>query len=502
MRNRRHLIYSFLLITGVLVLINILSASFFARIDLTEDKRFTLSKATKKILKELKQPITVTAYFSKDVPAELAKSRRDFKDLLVEYSNVSMNRVVYEFINPSENEESEQKATQAGIQPRLANIREKDQVKQQKVFIGAVIKVGEKSEIIPEILPGSSMEYGLSAAIKKLTTSEKSSVGLLQGYGEPTLAEISQAYSALGVLYNVEPVYLNDTSYTLNRYKTLAMVDPKDTIPEKYFQQIDKYLSEGGNLFICLDHIGLSPQNGGGMLINNGLVGWLKKKGVTVVDNAVVDANCSYAVAQQQGYTMQFKFPFFPTITNFQKHPITEGLDAVGFQFASQLNFTGDSSKMFVPLAFSSEKSGVQSIPVYFDVNKQWKDVDFPLKNLVVAAAVVPKKGNGGKIVLISNGKFAINGDEQQNQRSRKLEPASVNLMVNSIDWLSDDTGLIDLRTKGIKTRLLDQIDDGKKTFLKYLNFLLPILLIIGYGVYRFNRNRAIRMKRMEARYV
>ena len=141
-------------------------------------------------------------------------------------------------------------------------------------------------------------------------------------------------------------------------------------------------------------------------------------------------------------------------------------------------------------------------MPVYVDVNKQWKDADFPLKNVVVAAAVVPKKGNGGRIVLISNGKFAINGDEQQNQRSRKLEPASVNLMVNSIDWLSDDTGLIDLRTKGIKTRLLDQIDDGKKTFLKYLNFLLPILLIIGYGVYRFNRNRTIRIKRMEARYV
>ncbi len=503
MRNRKQLIYSFLLIVGVLVLINILSATFFARIDFTEDKRYTLSKATKKILKELKQPVTVTAYFSKDLPAELTKARRDFKDILVEYSNRSRNKVVYEFLNPSENDESEQKATQAGIQPRLIRVREKDQEKQQKVYIGAVVKVGEKSEIIPEILPGSSMEYGLSAAIKKLTTSEKPSIGLLQGNGEPSLAGIGQAYAALDILYNVEPVYMTDSTYTLNKYKTLAMVNPKDTIPEKYLQQIDRFLSEGGNLFVAVNHVDAGGQGNMGILTNNGIIGWLKKKGLAIADNAVVDANCGYASAQQQGFTYQFKFPFLPIITNFSKHPITEGLDAVILQFASQVSFSGDASKSFVPLATTSEKSGTQNLPAYFDINKQWGDADFPLKNIVIAAAVTPNLGKGGKIVAISNGTFAINGESQQpNQQPRQLDPGNVNLLVNSIDWLSDETGLIDLRTKGIKVRMLDQIDDGKKTFLKYLNFFLPILLIIGYGIYRFNRNRAIRMKRMEAHYV
>ena len=502
MRNRRQLIYSFLLIGGVLVLVNILSVSFFSRIDLTEDKRFTLSKATKRILKELKQPVTVTAYFSKDLPAELIKARRDFKDILVEYSNLSKNRVVYEFVNPSENEESEQKAAKAGIQPRYANVREKDQVKQQKVYIGAVIKVGEKAEIIPEILPGSSMEYALSAAIKKLTTLEKPSIGLLQGNGEPGLVGISQAYTELDVLYNVEPTYLTDTSYTLNKYKTLAMINPKDTIPEKYLQQVDRYLAEGGNLFVALDHIGIA-QGSMGILINTNLVKWLKEKGITVGDNAVVDANCGYASAQQQGFTMQFKFPFLPVITTFPKHPITEGLDAVSMEFTSQVSYSGDSSKTFIPLALTSDKSGIQTMPAMFNANKQWGDADLPLKNIVIAAAVLPKLGKGGKIVVVANGKFGINNEfEQQNQRPRNLNSGNVNLLVNSIDWLSDDTGLIDLRTKGIKVRMLDQIDDSKKTFLKYLNFLLPILIIIGYGIYRFNYNRAIRMKRMEVRYV
>lgn len=503
MRNRRQVTYSFLLITGALILVNILSASFFARLDFTEDKQYTLSKATKKILKELKQPVTVTAYFSKDLPTELQKGRREFKDILVEYSNLSKNRVVYEFVNPSENDESEQKANQAGIQPRVVSVREKDQMKQQKVFIGAVVKVGEKSEVIPEILPGSSIEYELSAAIKKLTTAEKPSIGLLQGNGEPSLGGIGQAYSALDVLYNVEQVYLTDTTYTLNKYKTIAIVNPKDTIKETFLQQIDRFLAEGGNLFVAVNHVNIGGQGNMGIASNSLFSAWLKKKGVTIDDNAVIDANCSYANAQQQGYSIQFKFPFFPIINNFQKHPITEGLDAVVLQFASQVSFSGDSSKTFVPLAMTSEKSGKQPLPVYFDVNKNWSDNEFGLKNIVVAAAVVPKTGKGGKIVAISNGSFAVNGDsEDRNQQPRQLNAGNVNLLVNSIDWLSDDTGLIDLRTKGAKIRLLDQIDDGKKTFLKYLNFLLPILLIIGYGVFRFNRNRSIRMKRMEARYV
>jgi hypothetical protein len=74
--------------------------------------------------------------------------------------------------------------------------------------------------------------------------------------------------------------------------------------------------------------------------------------------------------------------------------------------------------------------------------------------------------------------------------------------MVNSIDWLSDDTGLIELRTKGITNRPLDQIEDGKKTFLKYLNFLLPIFLIILYGIFRSRNNKIKEIKRMQENYL
>ncbi|MEI7663647.1 MAG: hypothetical protein WCK34_15680, partial [Bacteroidota bacterium] len=78
----------------------------------------------------------------------------------------------------------------------------------------------------------------------------------------------------------------------------------------------------------------------------------------------------------------------------------------------------------------------------------------------------------------------------------------NVNFMVNGIDWLSDDTGLIELRTKEVSSRPLDQMDDGKKALLKYLNFLLPIMLIIGFGFFRWQYRRNLRMKRMDENYI
>jgi gliding-associated putative ABC transporter substrate-binding component GldG len=506
MRSHKQLTYSFLLIIGVLVLINILANTFFLRIDLTEDRRYTLSKATKNILKELKEPVTVTAYFSKNLPTELMKGYRDFKEILVEYSNVSKHKVVFEFVNPAENEQTEQKAMQAGVQPVMVNVREKDEMKQQKLFIGAVVKLGERSEIIPVIQPGAAMEYALSAAIKKLSVVEKPSIGLLQGQGEPSLSAIHQAYSALGVLYNVELAYLTDTTYTLNKYKTLAIIDPKNIISEKYLQQLDRFLSEGGNIFIATSHVNADFKNLSGNVVNNGIEVWLKKKGLTINDNLAIDANCGQvSVQQNQGsfvMSSQIKFPYFPIISKFPKHPITEGIDAVILPFASTLTFSNNSNLNFIPLAQTSEKSGTRPTPVTFEINKEWSESDFPLKDLTLAAALVPKDSKGGKIIVVSNGSFATNGEAQQQEQQQQVNTGNLNLMVNSIDWLSDETGLINLRAKGIKVRPLDQIEDGKKIFLKYLNFLLPILLIIGYGIYRMNRNRNKRLKRMEANYV
>jgi ABC-type uncharacterized transport system involved in gliding motility auxiliary subunit len=200
-------------------------------------------------------------------------------------------------------------------------------------------------------------------------------------------------------------------------------------------------------------------------------------------------------------FTTQVNFPYLPRIKDFTDHPITNGLEQVLFQFASPINFTGDTALNFVPIVQSSGRSGTQTPPVFFDINKKWGPNDYPLSNLTMGAILSgPIQGDvESTIILITDGDFAINGE---GQRPQQLNPDNVSLFVNSIDWLSDETGLIDLRTKAITSRPLDQIEDGRKAFIKWTNFLLPIILIILYGVIMSQRRRRIRNKRMEVGHV
>ena len=109
MKSKQYTI-TILLVVAIIVVINLLSDQFFFRLDFTEDRQYTLSDATRDILDELQEPITVKAYFSKDVPAQLIKTKRDFQEMLVEYGKLSGRMLVFEFISPNEDEELEREA--------------------------------------------------------------------------------------------------------------------------------------------------------------------------------------------------------------------------------------------------------------------------------------------------------------------------------------------------------------------------------------------------------
>jgi gliding-associated putative ABC transporter substrate-binding component GldG len=495
-----------LIVLGILVLVNVLSDNLFLRLDLTSDKQYTLSQATKDIVRELEEPITVTAYFSEDVPTQMTKTKRDFKEMLVEYNNLSKGMVVYEFIDPSANEMTEQEAMSAGIQPVVVTVREKDQAKQQKVYLGAVVSMGESSEVIPFMQPGAAMEYALSSTIKKISVVSKPVIGLLQGHGEPSINAFPQAINSLNILYQIEPVNLTDSLDALSAYQTIAIVAPTDSFPVNHLAQLDNFLSRGGNIYLAMNRVEGDLQVARGNSVSTGIETWLTSKGIMVENNFVVDARCAnISVRQQQGmfsFTTQVPFHYLPIISDFADHPVVSGLETVLLPFVSSLSYIGDTTKTFTPIAFTSERSGVQPAPVYFDVSRQWVEGDFPMQKLTVAGIL---EGNlvgntASKMVVIADGDFAVNGEGQE---ARQQGPDNISLMVNSIDYLSDDTGLIELRTKGITSRPIDEnIEDGKKTFLKYLNFLLPIILIIIYGLFRMQFTRNLRMKRMEEGYV
>ncbi len=491
------------IVTMIVVVINILSKSYNFRLDFTEGKEYTLSRATRDILGDLHKPVTVTAYFSKDLPPHIANISDHLRDMLIEYGNRSKGMVVFKFVNPNEKEELEQEAMKNGIQPVMINVREKDQVKQQKAYLGAVVSVGEDKETIPFFQPGAAMEYALTTSIKKLSIADKPSIALIQGHGEPSLNEMPQVYAELSVLYNVELFTMTDTTIIPGRYKTIAIVRPADTLNTSHLRQLDDFLARGGNIFLALNRVEGDFSTATGHPVTTGLEEWLMRKGLTVADNFVIDASCGVVtVQQQQGnfiMTTQVSFPYFPIVSKFADNSITRGLESVMLQFASPVIFNGDSTKKFTPLAFSSEKSGTVNAPLYFDVERQWTENDFPMSDIPVAGILEGRLSGdmNSRIVLVSDGDFAVGGS----QRGQQLPADNISLMVNSIDWLSDDTGLIDLRTKEVTSRPIRELSDGTRSFLKWFNFLLPIVLIIMYELIRMQVSRNRRIKRMELNY-
>ncbi|SNT34959.1 gliding-associated putative ABC transporter substrate-binding component GldG [Ekhidna lutea] len=502
--KKQTIIIQLLVIIAIVVVGNILSNQLYLRLDFTEDKRYTLSDATREVLEDLEDVITVTAYFSEDLPPQLLSNRKDFEDMLIEYEQRSGGNVVYEFVNPNKDQTKEQEVQQKGIGPIMINVRENDRVEQMRAYMGAVLQMGDKKEIIPLIQPGAAMEYELTTSVKKLSISDKPKIALLQGHGEVGLSTIPQLRQQLNVLYNVENYTISEGEIIPSYYRAVIIAAPNDTIPQSHFNKLDNYLSSGGNIFVAYSNVQGDLQQG--MLTTSpdiGLVKWLEDKGIKLGSDFVIDAECAtITVTQRQGYftiNSQKEFPFFPRVTNFADHPMTKGLDELTFTFTSSVvPIANDSTVSISSIASTSANSGVERAPSYIDIQRRWTQNDFGMgvQSLAVAAEGVSQ--GFGKMVVVGNGDFFVNGEGQQ---ARQVQSDHVNFASNAIDWLADDTGLIDLRTKGITSRPLESIEDSTKNVLKYSNVFAPILLLLIYAFIRKLRNQRKKQKWMQGNF-
>ncbi|MDP4266400.1 MAG: Gldg family protein [Bacteroidota bacterium] len=491
-----HNIRFFLLII-ILVFLNILSCFFYFRVDFSSDKRYTLNKITKTTLHNLKEPVTITVFFSENLPPDLNLIKRDFLDILKEFNNVSKNKIKYSLINPGKDELSEKKCQDAGIAPIVINIREKDQLKQQKVYLGAVITKGDKSYSIPYIKSTENMEYDLTSGIIKLSLKNKTKVGLIQGHGEPSKTAISQLNSELSVQYDLEPVYMNDSTPISDTYKTIILLAPSDSINYKQLHYLDNYISKGGNAFIGCNRVVGDINLKIGKSINTGLEKLIESKGVIIEDKFIIDESCgSVTLNRNEGsfkYQTNAQLPYLPMISNFNDHPVTRGISSVLLEFPSPISFRVTKNIEHTVLARTSSKSGLINSPFAFDLNKEWMEKDFPLNELTVACALTENNSNGSKskMVIISDGDFVTNGENQPVE----IQKDNINFVSNAVEWLSDQSGLSSLRTKIITNRPLSQISDNSKNILKYFNFLLPIIIIIAIGIFRMEMNKIKRIK-------
>lgn len=499
------------LILGILIGLNYLADSFIVRLDLTDDKQYTLSKASKDIASSVMNPITVEAYFSEGLPPQLAQVQRQFRDFLDEYAAYSEGNVEYTFLNPNVNEQEEGKVQQKGIQPILIDVRERDQVSQKRAYLGAIFKYGEKQEVIPYIQPGAAMEYTISSTIKRLVATVKPTLGIYSGAGSATQEEMQQLVQVLSQQYTLEKVTGLDTADVPATIEVLLVVRPQEKLSNKELVAIDQHLMRGGKAVFAVNRVNTNIQQGQASLLETGIETLLAGYKTPINGDLLRDVNSNtIGVRQQRGmfqFVNQVRYPYLPIISSFGEHPISKGLESIVMNFTSTLDLTlADTSVAVTGLAFSSNRSGTAR--GFFNINpfQEWTDDQFSERNLPVAAlvegqfnsafansdsvSVSMKRSSKTAYVVIADGDLVINGTGEQAQM---LPEDNINLVANAVDYLADDTGLLTLRTKSVTNRPLKVVEDGTKAMLKYGNVFVPILIVLVYGFVRYQRRKSQR---------
>ena len=507
-------------------MINIVGMRFFKRLDLTQSNIYTLSPASKALVKSLDDKFLVKAYFTSDLPPDYQNNRRDLRDLLDEYRAYAGGNFQYEFIDPGKKEELEQEAQRYGIPPVQVQVLKEDKLQIEKAYMGMVFLYGDKQERVPVIQSTLNMEYEISSAVKKMTSKELKKIGFLSGQGEPDLPKMSRLQEILAKQYEVTTVDLNGGKPIPNDLAVLMMIAP--TQPFKGWEKflIDQYLMKGGKIAFFLNKVNASLQTQYGQPLNINLDDMLESYGIRINTDLVRDVSCAYVTVQQQaGYMViqnQVPFYYLPRAAEFEKSsPMVKDLSSVVFYFASSIDTSMIRSKGLTPqvLVKTSNKSGRQEnvfiiSPTMQATKEMFSENGIPLavtaegsfasaygnKPIGVDSSFHGSLDSTNRLVTSKLSKIIIVGDGEfvQDQFSGGNKDNFL-FASNMIDWLADDIGLAAIRSRESGMKPLDEVSEGTKSWIKGINLTVPPFIIIIVGLIRW-RLRIAKRKKLEAR--
>jgi gliding-associated putative ABC transporter substrate-binding component GldG len=514
------------LVLGVLVLLNAIAVRFFTRLDLTSSKMYTLSDASKNLVRSLDDKFLVKAYFTSDLPAPYNNNRRYLQDQLDEYRAYSHGNFQYEFIDPSKNESLEQEAQRYGVPPVQVQVLKEDKFQVEKAYMGLVFLYGDKQERLPVIQQTENLEYEISSAMKKLTSKELKKIGFLTGQGEPGLQQVSRLKDVLEKQYQLTTVSLAGGQAIPSDIAVLVIAAPTQAFKswEKFL--IDQYLMRGGKIAFFLNKVDASLQNQTGRPLNLNVDDMLETYGVRINTDLVRDVRCAMVtVSQQTGFFViqnQVPFPYLPMASDFSKsNPIVKDLGSVIFFFVSSIDTSlarGKGLSVDV-LVKSSSRSGRQEGVFYFNptapmTKEMFTESGIPLavaiegtytsafrdKPVVLDSAVRTSIDTSKRILSSKPSRIAVVGDGDfiQDQYSGGNRD-NIIFASNVIDWLADDIGLASIRSRETGSKPLAEVSEGTKSLVKGLNLVAPPLLVVVVGVLRWRWRVAMR-RRLESR--
>ncbi|MFM1876654.1 MAG: hypothetical protein RL266_2391, partial [Bacteroidota bacterium] len=399
-------IIQLLTVIGIVVALNVLSGFFFTRIDLTSEKRYTLSDTSKELLENLEDVVYLKVYLDGELPAGFRRLRDRTREMLDEFRAYSNNNIEYEFINPNDQPDEKSRndlyrqLAKEGLMPTNIQIKSEDGVEQKLIFPGAIMTYrGEETAMqllksqmgaAPEQMLNSStedLEYEITNAIRKLTSVRAESIGFVEDHGELTSRQVADMAKSLSEYYRLERVQINGKLNSLvmraegdsgavifPKYKAIVIAKPDTAFTEEDKFMIDQFIMYGGRVlwlldpvFCNMDSLRYAPSTLA-IPISNNLEDMLFKYGVRVNPDLIQDARCA-AIPGPSGYVgdqLQWALQpwvFFPIVVPDSEHPIVRNLNGIKLEFASTIDTVGGKGIRKTVLLSTSDKSRVLRTP-------------------------------------------------------------------------------------------------------------------------------------------
>ena len=396
----------------------------------------------------------------------------------------------------------ETEAQKSGVQPVQLQVIEKDEAVVKKVFMGVAIYFEDKREVIPVVLSTTGLEYEITTRIKKLVEKDKKFVGIVNPENDDI--QTNTFSQILRQRYEVRPIELSNE--IPNNINVLILTGIKDSLDGNKFKHLKNFIDDGGNMFVALNPLSVDLQTQRAEAYKSNIFDIISPFGFTLTENLVLDKSCGRVnVMQDMGFirmNVPMEYPFLPIIRTFnQDEALVSGLEQVHVFFSTEILFDSVGTNVnTVPLFSSSNRSSVMT--GFYNLNPDPKQ-NPQLRNLnqpgkVVAARSELTNNETGllsQLILVADNRFLTDD-------GGGAVPENHVFMMNAIDFLMGDKDLMALRSREITDRSLNEelITDDAKSRWKWINGLLPSLLIIGFGFWRLQMHKRT-MKLIEEMY-
>lgn len=542
--SRLHIVLQSITVVLSIWLINQLVNRFPLRWDLTEEKRYSVSDATKELLQSLDEEVFFDIYLEGDLPSNFERFKKSIAEMLDQFALESGNLVQYTFTDPSQASSNQarnqfyQSLIDKGVQVTNLSYKNADGDKMEKlIFPGAIVSKG-MNETAANLLKGNSaagpeemlnqaiegLEYELASAIAQLEGGGAKRIAYIKGHGSPDSLEIAGLKSIILSKYELYEVALKGKKELIG-YDAVIVGKPTKVFTEQEKYLIDQYLMKGGNLLYFIDALSVNMDSASGegtvaIPYETNLTDQLFRYGVRVNQNYILDVNSGQfpVVAGNMGNQPQIQmipWPFFPVMTNFSDHPSVRNLDAILGRFISEVDTVKAIGIKKTPLLTTSQYTKLLGPPVrvaFNDLRDKLrpelftdgpKTIGYLLEGQftsLYANRLIPggfdkggfiPKGQEGKVIVIGDGDIIRNDLDPETGEPLELgvEPftkaryANQEFVLNLLDYLVDDSGLIETRSREVKIRPMDRVKvQNERTRWQIINIGLPVLLVLLMG--------------------